>query len=544
MKGFKTADQRKPPKDEPAQQGPVLQGPVQGPGTGTSDSIKGVVPEGSFVMPADSSQAMGGMSPAGPQGFRPSGLIPVHVSNGENVIPPEQVHAVGAQVLNGMRAATHSPVEQPQQSNNDLYFANGGLVTDPEKRQLPPLATSPSNTYPGNQAEAAGNIYAQGNADIARGWRYLNQGDPVKDAIRGIGQFMSNSAEQARQPNTWDESGTRLQYPEAPAQKAVAPASTQIVLPNPPQSKAQAPANSTYGNEPNSPAAPATAPLANNVTRVGNSYSGKDIGMGFTINGKEPGGGFAVVPPFHSPSQDSSGAAGFQAGGPKVGVIGDPAGSADRQAVMAAAMTPFSGSPNRQLTANQLRVAQGMLDTETRDATARYQTDTQAATQAGTVQAQQAGENLRNAEREAGANARAAASNQIQQGDLSLRQQAQGFQSRQQGRLESLYLAYEKAAPEDRGSIAEQIRVLSGKDAPNRFTVVPGGQVIDPESKMPYTQPSAVLNNQTGEFLSQPKRPVEALDLPSNNSALIQGQIYKTARGNARWNGKQFDPVQ
>ena len=160
------------------------------------------------------------------------------------------------------------------------------------------------------------------------------------------------------------------------------------------------------------------------------------------------------------------------------------------------------------------------------------------------MQAQQTGENLRNSEREAGANARAAASNQIQQGDLSLRQQAQGFQSRQQGRLESLYLAYEKAAPEDRGSIAEQIRVLSGKDAPNRFTVVPGGQVIDPESKMPYTQPSAVLNNQTGEFLSQPKRPVEALDLPSNNSALIQGQIYKTARGNARWNGKQFDPVQ
>ena len=70
-----------------------------------------------------------------------------------------------------------------------------------------------------------------------------------------------------------------------------------------------------------------------------------------------------------------------QSTAPGPAVLRDPSteGQAERErsAVMQAAMTPLRGSPNGQLTANQLRTAQGLVDGSQRDATARYQTDTE-----------------------------------------------------------------------------------------------------------------------------------------------------------------------
>ena len=134
-------------------------GPVRGPGTGTSDSIKTAVPEGSFIMPADSTKEIGeetiaamgfrpGMKPAaekttaGPGlGFGPAAQVPVNLSNGEFRLLPEQVHAIGVQVLEGLKAATHEPVEaeaqegeEGERSRPDLFFADGGLVDDTNKR--------------------------------------------------------------------------------------------------------------------------------------------------------------------------------------------------------------------------------------------------------------------------------------------------------------------------------------------------------------------------------------------------------------------------
>ena len=78
--------------------------------------------------------------------------------------------------------------------------------------------------------------------------------------------------------------------------------------------------------------------------------------------------------------------------------------------------------------------------------------------------------------------------------------EASGFQTRAAGRLESLHTAYEAAkTPEQKSAIAEQIRVMSGKEkAPNnRFTVVPeydgngtriGTTVLDESGKSVNTQ--------------------------------------------------------
>ncbi len=118
MYGFQTGEK---PKTKGAQKG----GKIRGPGTGTSDDVKAIVPEGSYIMPADSTEAIG------PGALASMGKpVPVNLSNGEYQMPPEQVHAIGAQVLDQMKDATHEPVG-PRGFNaqdGELYFADGGKV--------------------------------------------------------------------------------------------------------------------------------------------------------------------------------------------------------------------------------------------------------------------------------------------------------------------------------------------------------------------------------------------------------------------------------
>ena len=645
MKGFKK------PAGTGQRQSFANGGMVRGPGSGTSDSIKTAVPEGSYIMPADSTQAIGPEALAGlgfkpgakaapapttdapAMGFKP-GSVPVNLSDGEFKLSPDQVHAIGAQVLDGLKAATHTPAAQqereepgekeaPEPSRNELYFADGGVVED-EKKKAPPLATSPSNTYPGNQAEAAGNIYAKSNAEAADFAKAAfpstttaiqGAGQAIQDAYNhgGIGAAVGQGFRGSMVPavglaDDVMSSAAKALNPAAQALKtlvtgdatpigqaaAAAPPSAKPAqpaaasTPAAPTAPSAAPANPNYGNEPNAPANPQAAPtaLANNVTREGNSYSGKDIGPGFTVNGKEPGGGFVS-------GAAQPGGAGQGVGGPDVlGILqrenqiragmaplmdqirfnegtrgngnyfgfrrpsGDEGGPAvlrdpstegqaerDRSAVMQAAMTPLRGSPNGQLTANQLRTAQGLVDGSQRDATARYQTDTSAATQRDTAAIREDGEAARSFEREQGANQRALASSQIQQQELGMRREAQSFQTREAQRKESLQARYEAAkTPEERSAIAQEIRDLSGKSdaaTTNRFTVVPGGQGFNNDGT-PYTLPARVLNNQTGQFVDQPQAAAQPQALPSEKSQLAAGQIYQTARGPARWDGKQF----
>lgn len=60
--------------------------------------------------------------------------------------------------------------------------------------------------------------------------------------------------------------------------------------------------------------------------------------------------------------------------------------------------------------------------------------------------------------------------------------------------------------PEQRNAAAETLRQLQGKDRqfPNRYTVVPGGQEVDPATQLAVTRPARVLDNQTGQFVDQP----------------------------------------
>lgn len=120
-------------------------GPVRGPGTGTSDEVQDEVPEGTYIMPADSTQAVGAgqLASMGARGFVPgSEKVPVQLSNGEYKLPPEQVHAIGVQTLDQMKDATHQPVARgfnPGAAQEDqeprMFFANGGVVDEDAQRK-------------------------------------------------------------------------------------------------------------------------------------------------------------------------------------------------------------------------------------------------------------------------------------------------------------------------------------------------------------------------------------------------------------------------
>lgn len=104
-------------------------GLIKGPGTGTSDDIEKRVPTGSYIMPADSTEQIS------PETLASLGEpTDVLVSNGEYELPPEQIYALGVQVLEQMKNSTHEPVGgfDPEAANK---FADGGLVDDEDRRR-------------------------------------------------------------------------------------------------------------------------------------------------------------------------------------------------------------------------------------------------------------------------------------------------------------------------------------------------------------------------------------------------------------------------
>ncbi|HCF6616358.1 TPA: hypothetical protein NII48_003138 [Pseudomonas aeruginosa] len=334
----------------------------------------------------------------------------------------------------------------------------------------------------------------------------------------------------------WDDTPPALRGQQA-AQGAAAPSSSAApgrgqVLP-----AAGAPTGALESAANTGTAMPSAggSDLPNNVTRVGNSFSGTTIRPGYTVNGEAQATGFAPggqrsaqnqravenllartpdvgmgfrpssvsqVPPM-APDALAQYNAG-NSGAPRVTVVPDSSrADSVRQAALNAASTPYRGSPNGQLTARQIDNLFGLQQSDDRNATSLASTRANNDTALAREQVQQQGANQRAALQEMGQGARFLASNELDRQRLAGEQEARGFQTRAAQRIEKLYEQYDKAAPEDRAAIAEQIRVLAGKDAPNRFTVVPGGQEYDPQSMQLLTRPARVLNNQTGQFIDQ-----------------------------------------
>ncbi|MCU4438734.1 hypothetical protein KTI07_04245 [Acinetobacter lwoffii] len=138
-------------------QQPKQGGKIKGSGTGTSDDVQKTVPEGTYIMPADSAVQIGEQNLEQMGQGKP---LDINVSNGEFQMTPEQVHAVGVQTLNQMKDRTHEPVDQPQVQGGfglkkpQLFFANGGVVEDEWKRNLKTQSQPQSNLGSGQPRNA------------------------------------------------------------------------------------------------------------------------------------------------------------------------------------------------------------------------------------------------------------------------------------------------------------------------------------------------------------------------------------------------------
>lgn len=176
MRGFKAGSKPKAPRS-------IKSGTIQGPGTGTSDDVKATVAEGSYVMPADSTAQIGAEQLQGM-----GAPVDVNLSNGEQLMSPEQVHAVGVQTLDAMKNATHtpspgeaargfSPMGRGEGGKPELFFAGGGPVfsgVDPDelgRNNTPQRNVNPRPTpiYVDGQGTATRVLPSQSRALVTAG---------------------------------------------------------------------------------------------------------------------------------------------------------------------------------------------------------------------------------------------------------------------------------------------------------------------------------------------------------------------------------------
>lgn len=159
-------------------------GMVEGPGTGTSDSIKAKVPVGSYVMPADSTKAMG---------FKPKARQ-INVSDGEMIFNPKQVQAIGMKKLDKVKDATHTPAPMTSTSTN---FRDGGFVSEEDRRRR-----SMVNQIPGaSPAESSAAAQAMAERGPASGLGFKKRTQVSPSGVQGALQLPASELQLPQAPS-------------------------------------------------------------------------------------------------------------------------------------------------------------------------------------------------------------------------------------------------------------------------------------------------------------------------------------------------------
>ena len=329
----------------------------------------------------------------------------------------------------------------------------------------------------------------------------------------------------------------------------------------------------------------------NNIVRDGNSFSGKNISSGYTINGQNAN--YATTNPNADSVQNqqarqnlldrtpdiggSSGALGLLAyQQQQVNETNQNLAAAARQSgqVNAAQSANAGRYEDRIAAQNEMRMidggkytpqgAKGMTASvqARRDNLANSMTANSASNMANAnntaaadrQMAADAAATQRAAMTESGLNSRfnTTAQNEMTRfgvtSDLDERkfgseQQIRGFQINQLQRQQALYEKYDAAAtPEEKAAIAAEIRAATGGEQANRYTVVAGGQEWDEKAGATLNRPAQVLNNQTGEFVNQGQGQANAAS--SDTSRFKKGQTYQNEQGTFYWDGAKMIPVQ
>lgn len=530
-------------------------GMIRGPGDGTSDSIPDEMAPGTFIMPADSTQALG-LDDEQAEGEK----VPVRVSNGEFELPPERVQAVGAAVLEAIKGMTHTPTgqagegepmaqgfkpkgEQPQQ-----FFAEGGRVKSPEElarlqnqtamyvqgaqaaaADRPPEApanqptakpiaaapqpsTSPSGLYMQDRAQELREQAGAGNYAQAAG-------TAARTAVQGLGMYGIEMADKAVGPIVNAAAGFgRGLVGNANAQQQPAAPSPMAAKPSPaPMTAAAA-------------VAPPVAPPAQLQAPAGTATAA-------------PSGGTEIAPGAfkNAPGQYSDNAGGFPAAAGKPSAQNTAAATNAAQPTASAPAPAAAGFPgvtaptvrnstNDWATRNNLRNLEVSASSITNnggafDKTGPGESPAQAAYRAAlatdqTMQqaqpgsditamrenaglqregVQQQGANTRAGMQEAGANSRDAARVNLAGQELGMKREAQGFQTRAQAQQEQLrgVLTDPNATPQQRAQAQQAIQALTGKGDSWKAVALQGG--TDAQGNKTESLLGAV-NERTGEM--------------------------------------------
>lgn len=529
--------------------GPVKAGIIRGPGTGTSDSIKGTMPVGSFVMPKDSTDVM--------------------VSNGETNLPPEAVMKVGVAALMAMKAATHTPADEQAEDparekaetseENETYLKNGGCVKKLADGGL--LDEKKNNSFgdaaAASQSPSVTQIPTSGYSPAPAAERQIAPDLPAQssygDQIRNVGSAILGAPVEAVK--------TLVSAPgygiSAPAKvdpiTQTAPAATAAPVPN--QSAPQAAAAMAAPVTPVAPATPAapSASSTSQVTRVGNSYSGGpnitgnvtiDNPRGGAISPQNQQAAQALSDKYTTEARQTAAAQMAAPTGPQVFIGKDTGGYGilDKNYQQARSMFMDVDSSKR---GNETTAGYNARIASAKDSLASFQKERFAAPQADAnrasadANAQRQSDNQRmgygiTAQNNKAVQQNAAARLGIDRTNSTLANQQTSQQIAASKQMQDLQNKLLTAKPEERAGLEENLRALQGKyekAVPNRFTVVPGGT-----DDMGNKQASRVINNETGAFVDGAA--------PAKTS-FETGKIYTDAKGNrATWNGTAFVPAK
>ena len=498
-------------------------GMIRGKGTGTSDSIPRGFKPGTFIMPADSTKAIG------PEVLENVAKVPTKVSNGEFAYTPQEVHAVGINTLRQMKDATHNP------KDDGVYFANGGQVRDPNRPDIPvvgtrgpvmgggggglsreavaqaqrpqaPQAQQPAKygvgALPANPVTNPGAIIADrerkaqgfaGGGEV-RGFKPEPQRLAVGDVVKSR-QELYDDWQSKKAP--WYLPTPRGNMEERVAEEAYTAAVRD------PRSLTN---GATAGNDAAAPAAPTapnptdmrlaagtqttpiggvaepSAPTSTGVTRTGNSYTGPaNIAGDISVNGQAPRGSVTTLPAGATPFAGSP-AASAQGFSPSMqGISAQNMGAADNLAargqmesmgrLMASGQIQAPGAgPSFIMQSNTgfRRDPRLVAPEDAARRTLRYaQGDDPASRERKakfqTAQLEQQGLAQRNQ-----------ATNDIAQKELALKTEAQGFTTRaaQQQEQQRNVLADPKATPEQRAMAQRSLAAMSVKTAADRMQTV------------------------------------------------------------------------
>lgn len=352
--------------------------------------------------------------------------------------------------------------------------------------------------------------------------------------------------------------------PAAPAVPASAPTGPDVAVPTSPSvlPPAQIAAPRPQGIADAAGVTPGSA-ATGNVTRVGNSYSGTNIGGDITINGQAPRNGGQVsaqsmaaadslaaralsqTPAAQQAPTSLAQAAGINA--PTVLHSGNSWQARNDLRNLEVAASSITNQPGFRDTTQAWSTRRNQAGGPTA-ATQAYQTALAADIAARGAQpgydmaaARENAATQREGMQQAGATARAALSSGIDQQRLALEQERDSIANRAARQLETqrAIAVDPRSTPEQRSAAERALLTLQGKQQQaDPYLVVPGGQQIDPGSGRAYNTPSSVFNRQTGQWLQQPGQS------GAQASQFNVGQVYVDGQGRrAKFNGTGWDPA-